>query len=257
MERRIDLAGCVNFRDLGGYPTQDGRRLRWRLLYRSDALHALTPADVARIRDELSVSDIVDLRSSFELANEGRGPLEREPIAFHHTPLFDGDVSADVEAARARARAREQERQAAASMSLGERYVGLMDVARPRITNVVRIVSQARAGALYHCAAGKDRTGVISAVLLGALGVPDELIVADYALSAERIDEVIERVMGMKGYQDTLHEMPADTLHAKPESMEAVLRGVAERWGSMDDYLLGGGLEPEELARLRAKCLEG
>ncbi len=243
VERSIDLDGCVNFRDLGGYPTAEGARLRWRLLFRSDALHALSRADVLRLRDDLALSDIVDLRSTFELNAEGRGPLGEEPIEFHHNPLFDGDPGAG-------------DRRAAVEMSLGDRYVGMLEMAQAKITNVVRILANASGGVVYHCAAGKDRTGVISAVLLGVLGVPDELIVADYALSGERIDEIIARVMSMKGYQDTLHEMPEDTLHAHPESMEKVLSQVARKWGSMADYLRDGGLDEADLARLRAKCLD-
>ena len=77
MDRTIDLDGCVNFRDLGGYPTTGGRKLRWRVLFRSDALHALSAGDVDRLRDELRMTDIVDLRSTYELSNEGRGPLDR------------------------------------------------------------------------------------------------------------------------------------------------------------------------------------
>lgn len=243
MNRSIDLDGCVNFRDLGGYPTRDGRTLRWRQLFRSDALHALSESDVDRLRDELSLSDIVDLRSTYELSNEGRGPLEREPIAFHHNPLFDGDPSA-------------AERRRADEMSLGERYVGMMEFGHEKIVNAVRLLARAERGAVYHCAAGKDRTGVISAILLGTLGVDDELIVADYALSGERIDEIIDRVMSMKGYEETLKDMPADTLHAKPESMETVLALVGDRWGSMGEYLRIGGLEDEDLVRLRDRCLE-
>ncbi len=243
MNRAIDLDGCVNFRDLGGYPTRDGRTLRWRLLFRSDALHALSPEDVKRLRDDLSLSDIVDLRSTFELDNEGRGPLEREPIDFHHNPLFDGDPSA-------------ADRRRADEMSLGERYVGMMEHGHAKIVNAVRLLARAERGAVYHCAAGKDRTGVISAIVLGTLGVSDELIVADYALSGERIDEIIARVMSMKGYEETLKDMPEDTLHAKPESMEEVLAGVASRWGSMEEYLREGGLEADDVERLRAKCLE-
>lgn len=243
MERTIELDGCVNFRDLGGYPTRDGRTLRWRRLFRSDALHALTVEDVKRLRDELALSDIVDLRSTYELTNEGRGPLEHEPIGFHHNPLFDGDPSA-------------ADQRRANAMSLGERYVGMMEHGHAKIVNAIRLLARAERGAVYHCAAGKDRTGVISAIVLGTLGVDDELIVADYALSGERIDEIIERVMGMKGYSSTLEELPADTLHAKPESMETVLSLVGERWGSMDEYLRAGGLEEDDVARLRAKCLE-
>src|SRR5512134_2861685 len=92
MNRTIDLTGCLNFRDLGGYPTVDGRTVRWRQVFRSDALHHLTPQDVARLRDELSLGEIIDLRSSAELQSEGRGPLVVEEMRFHHYPLFDGDA---------------------------------------------------------------------------------------------------------------------------------------------------------------------
>src|SRR5206468_1297135 len=90
MQRVIDLEGCLNCRDLGGSPTGEGRTVRWQQVYRSDALHHLTPADVARVRDELRVAAVVDLRSTAELRGEGRGPLAGEPIGFHHLPLFDG-----------------------------------------------------------------------------------------------------------------------------------------------------------------------
>ncbi len=243
VERRIELDGCVNFRDLGGYPTHGGRSLRWRKLFRSDALHALSASDVTCLRDEHLLTDIIDLRSSFELENEGRGLLASEAIDFHHTPLFDGDT-------------RSGDREAAERMSLGQRYLGLMEVAKEPIARVVSILAHAKGSAVYHCAAGKDRTGVISAVLMGALGVPDELIVADYVLSAERIDQIIERVMSMKGYEDTLKDMPADTLHAKPESMEEVVSGVAERYGSMGGYLRDAGLPDGVLEALHGNCLE-
>jgi protein-tyrosine phosphatase len=243
VERRIELDGCVNFRDLGGYPTADGRVLRWRRVFRADALHDLSVADVVRLKIELGLSDIVDLRSSAELAAEGRGRLADESIAFHHRPLFDGDtVRADRDAAR--------------MMTLGERYVGLLELARPQIARVIRVLAEADGAAVFHCAAGKDRTGVISAVLLGVLGVSDELIVSDYARSADQIDAIIDRVMSMKGYEEALDEMPADTLHAKPESMEAVVAHVTSRYGTMSDYLRASDVDDGVLERLRTKYLE-
>jgi len=243
VKRTIDLDGCVNFRDLGGYPTTGGQTVRWRVLFRSDALHALSAADLVCLRDELRLSDIVDLRSTFELENDGRGPIADEPIAFHHNPLFDGNPAA-------------AEPEHIADWTLGQRYLGLLDRAQEKITNVVRLLARADEGAVYHCSAGKDRTGVVSAVVLGALGVADELVVADFALSGERIDEIIDRVMSMRGYQEALHEMPKETLHAKPEAMEEVLAGVNERWGSMADYLRSGGLDAADFDRLRTKCLD-
>jgi protein-tyrosine phosphatase len=243
VERRIDLEGCVNFRDLGGYPTADGRRLRWKTLFRADALHALSPHDVIRLRDELEVSDVIDLRSTYELQSAGRGLLADESIGFHHLPLFDGEPSS-------------ADRAAAMDLSLGQRYVGLMEVAREPIARVIETLAQAERGAIYHCAAGKDRTGVISAVLLGALGVSDDLIVADYALSSENIDAIIARVLSMKGYEKALEEMPEDTLHAKPETMEAVVTSVGSRYGTMAGFLREAGVSEATLERLRAKCLE-
>ena len=88
--RRVVLEGCLNFRDLGGYPARDGRVVRPGLLYRSDALHLVTPSDIAILRDKLGIGTIVDLRSSEELRMEGRGPLAALPIRFHHVPVVDG-----------------------------------------------------------------------------------------------------------------------------------------------------------------------
>jgi protein-tyrosine phosphatase len=243
VERQIDLDGCVNFRDLGGYPTVDGRRVRWRTLFRSDALHALTPDDVCRFRDELGMTDIVDLRSSYELENEGRGSLETEAIAFHHLPLFDGNTSA-------------ADREAAMHLSLGERYLGLMEIAREPIARVIEKLALSKGGAIYHCAAGKDRTGVISAVLLGALGVSNDLIVADYALSSENLDAIIDRLVNMKGYAHTVEDLPADTLHARPETMQTVVATIDTNYGSMAGYLCDIGVTDETLALLRSKCLD-
>src|SRR5262245_65570137 len=93
MNRVIELSGCLNFRDLGGYPSADGRRLRWRTVFRSDALHHLTRQDVARLRDELGIGDVIDLRSSAELRTEGRGALAHEAIRLHHVPLYDGGTA--------------------------------------------------------------------------------------------------------------------------------------------------------------------
>ena len=217
MDRQIAFEGCLNFRDLGGYPTADGRRVRWRRIYRSDALHLLTPADVARLRDELALSTVVDLRSSAELRSEGRGRLAREPIAFEHVPLFDGEVI------RTDSRA--------AELTLADRYALLAEFA-------------------------KDRTGVVSAVLLGILGVRDEVIVVDYAATQASLEAIVERLMAAEGYQTMLAALPPDTLHAEPETMLAFLAHVRDRYGSMAAYARAAGVGDATLARLAATLLE-
>lgn len=240
-KRVIPLEGCLNFRDLGGYPTGDGRSIRWGQLFRSDALHLLTPADVARLRDELCIGTIVDLRSSAEVGAEGRGPLSEESMEFHHIPLFDGEQQ------------RRPERPP--DQSLADIYFLLAQFAREPIGRVIRVLAQSDSPAVYHCAAGKDRTGVISAVLLGLLGVDDEIIVADYALTSANIDAIIERLNATEGYRNMLAQLPPDTMHALPQTMEGFLAKIRETYGSMEGYARDIGVDDPAVARLRAMLL--
>ena len=242
MERQIELDGCLNFRDLGGYPTADGRRLRWRWLFRSDALHALSKQDVRHLREEIGVGSVVDLRSSAELESEGQGPLADEAVQFHHLPLFDGSGPENPPPAEA--------------INLAERYYLLAEYAKPAIGRVVNVLAESSAPAIYHCAAGKDRTGVISAVLLGALGVRDEIIVADYALTQRNLDRIIARLHEMEGYRNMLEALPPDTLHAEPETMIQLLERVRDKYGSMRHYVASAGVEPAALERLERQILE-
>ena len=242
MRRRIDLEGCYNFRDLGGYPTEDGARVRWRLLFRSDALHHVTPADVSRIVGEFAIREIVDLRSTGELRSEGRGLLAEEAARFHHLPLFDSEVSEDT--------------RQAAEYTLADRYFLMAEYAREPIARVIGTLADSTAPAVYHCAAGKDRTGVISAVLLSLLGVCDEIIVADYAASQENLDDIIDRLLASEGYQEMLEALPPETLHAEPETMVSLLERIRARYGSMHGYARGIGVSDASIERLRGRLLE-
>jgi len=242
VHRLIPLEGCFNFRDIGGYPTADGRQVRWRRLFRSDGLHALTEADVRHLREDVSLAQIVDLRSSAELRSEGRGPLAEAPIEFHHLPLFDGDAAAQ----------REQPR----DITLADRYVLLAEFAADRIGRVVATLADAPGPAVFHCAAGKDRTGVISAILLGLLGVPDEVIVADYAATQESLEAIVDRLMSLEGYRAMLAALPPDTMHADPATMESLLARLRDRWGSAEDYVRAAGVDDGAIARLRTALVE-
>lgn len=243
MDRRVDLEGCFNFRDLGGYPARDGRTVRWRRLFRSDALHHLTPGDVARFLGELGIRDVVDLRSSLELEAEGRGLLADSPAArFHHVPLFDTGAPAAV---------------SGADVSLADRYVAMAEHGGPAMGRVVAILAQSEAPAVYHCAAGKDRTGMISALVLELVGVDDELILEDYAASQENIRPIVERLLGASGYRSVLETLPKDTLHARPDTMLSFLECLRERYGSVEGFARHVGVSDEQIAALREKLLEG
>jgi protein-tyrosine phosphatase len=240
--RRIDLEGCHNFRDLGGYPTGDGRTLRWRLLFRSDALHHLTPGAVVRVRDELGVGDLIDLRSSQELRADGRGLLGREPLRFHHLPLYDGSLTATASESH--------------GATLADRYFLMAEMAKGPIARVISTLAASPAAAVYYCAAGKDRTGVVSAILLGLLGVRDEIIVADYAATQENLDAIIDRLMATEGYRELLAVLPPETMHALPETMIALLTRIRDRYGSMRGYAREIGVSDESVERFESRLLE-
>jgi protein-tyrosine phosphatase len=243
MKRRLDVDGCNNFRDLGGYPARGGTRLRWRQLFRADGLHHLTDAGVRAFRDELGIDHIIDLRSSAELELDGRGPLAATEARFHHLPLFDGGAA-------------QQDFERPADWTLADLYFQMLEFAAGPVARVVTTIASSKAPAVYHCTAGKDRTGVISAVVLGALGVPDEILIADYAATKESLEAIIERLMQSDGYQDMFENLPPDTLHAEPETMIGLLALVRSEYGSMTGYLEKAGVEPHTLADLAARLLE-
>jgi len=241
MERMIKMEGCLNFRDLGGYPTADGRQLAWRQLFRSDALHELSVADVRRIRDELRIGDVIDLRSTAEIAADGKTALLAAGMRIHRLPLFDGDLGAS--------------KNVGSMTNLADRYLAIARFAKEAIARVITTVGETTDPTVYHCAAGKDRTGVISAVLLGALGVKDEVIAADYAATRQNLDAIIERLMNMDAYQSMLRALPPDTLHAEPETMLSFLHRMRECFGSMQEYLCAAGVSEDVLLKLEARML--
>src|SRR5438093_1481866 len=130
---------------------------------------------------------------------------------------------------------------------------GMLDAAMQR---VIALVGEAGGPVVYHCAAGKDRTGVVSAVLLGLLGVRDEMIVADYAATQENLEAIIERLMAAKGYQTMLSALPPDTLHAEAETMVVFLVRIRERYGSMRGYARAAGVADAVVERLAERLLE-
>jgi protein-tyrosine phosphatase len=242
MERRIDLAGCHNFRDLGGYPASGGLRVRWRRLFRSDALHHLTPEAVDRLIGELGVGVIVDLRSTGEIGADGHGLLRDRTRAYHHLPLFDGPLDVDPELL--------------SRLDLAGRYGLLLDHAKLPIARVLGALAEAPAPAVVHCTVGKDRTGLIAAVVLGLLGVPDEIIAADYAATGEHLDAIVDRLVENAGYRDALRNLPPDTLHAEPATMLALLAQLRDRYGSLRGYADAIGLSAAQIERLRDRLLE-
>ncbi|MFB4312533.1 tyrosine-protein phosphatase [Actinomadura sp. 21ATH] len=240
MQREIVLEGCVNFRDLGGYGAEGGR-VRWRRLFRSDALHELTAADVAALR-EIGLATVIDLRSDFERRHDGGGPHPLAGIAeIVEAPVIDrhnAEIMADT------------------SLSLARRYARIMESSGTALVDAAGAIAAARGAAVFHCAAGKDRTGMLSAVVLGAIGVADEDVIADYAMTGRNLARIEARLAGNPAYERTAAYVPRDVMTADAATMGELIADLRARHGGMAG-LLGSLGAPEDVAvRLRAALVE-
>lgn len=241
----VELEGCFNFRDLGGYQTTDGRSMRTGRIFRADGLQRLTTADLDRLEHEIGLGLVIDLRSSDEVREDGRGAIE-ERIRIDHMPLFP------------EARERGESRRSEVSEMLkdmGQLYYLMLQAAAAPIAQVVCTLADSETPAVFHCAAGKDRTGVISALLLSILGVPEETIVADYAFSRQNIDQINARLGESESYQRIMSELPEGAYDADPAAMERFLAHVAKESGSMLGWAEGAGIDAATQERLRERML--
>jgi protein-tyrosine phosphatase len=246
--RRIELDGPANFRDLGGYPTLDGRLRRGRV-FRSDSLSRLSTDDVRELVDGLGLVTVVDLRAGHEVETYGHGPLGSHGVVVHHLPIADETRAEHVE--------RPPDAPDPATMTLDEIYVLMLDRYADRFVRVLRALADERSHPIvFHCAAGKDRTGIVAALLLSVLGVDDELIAADYAVTAEHIDELLERHRAQADSGAAPVEVGDAFLAAEIDVMRRTLRELRERHGGAEQYLEAHGLEPDALAALRRAFVE-
>ena len=241
MERRIVLEGAVNFRDQGGYPTENGRFVKWRRLFRSDSLHDLTESDVQTITGTLGLTTIVDLRSSNSVLEDGRGLLALSGIAYHNYPFLE----------------RRGIEPPTSGSDPGERLTAIYQWI---LLNAGTLMAQAfnalaqdvNQPALFHCNAGKDRTGVLGATLLSVLGVSREDVVADFLMTNEVIDGILARIKKMPGFQDSTR----DGIIAPQSAIEKFLDVMQREFGGPESYLLLHGVQQETINVFKESMLE-
>jgi protein-tyrosine phosphatase len=246
-DRRVPLEAGFNFRDLGGHETADGRRVRSGVLYRADTLHRLTAADLDVLRG-LGLRTVIDLRTRTELERFGRAGLTDDEVAHHHLPMIDEVRSPE---------ARIQEG-VPTPAERGELYLRMLEHGGPAVAESLRVLAGPRAlPAVFHCTAGKDRTGVLAAVVLGQLGVPDGAIAEDYAVTEESVEATKAWLEANDpGFTTTRAAYPTWIWEAPAETMLAFLARVREDHGSITDLLLGLGVTPATLHALGVALLE-
>lgn len=256
--RWIDLAGAVNVRDLGGLSTYDGKTTRFGQLLRADNLQDLTDADIQRLVGTLGLRDIVDLRSGAELVLEGPGPLTRVPdVTIHHfSMLAEADHQSGVDGEAVLPWAQEEgEHNEADWLPPGEFYLMMLKQRPESILGALRVMTFSQGAALAHCAAGKDRTGVLVALVLTTVGVPREAIVEDYALSNIRMELIIDRLRRTPTYAEDLDSRPMTSHFALPEAMNNFLDLAEEHFGGLMEWLASHGWTSDDTSALRARLL--
>jgi protein-tyrosine phosphatase len=238
--RHIDFANIYNFRDVGGYATRDGRTVRWQRLYRADALGRLAGDDVTTFRG-LRVRTVIDLRGPFEVERNGRVP-DHEGLSYRNLPVERRrwDVGA-YDAALGVAR------------YLADRYLEVSEDGVDNLRTAVETVSRAdNAPVVVHCAAGKDRTGLVTALILALVGVAEDDIVADYALTG-RATERFTASWRQRHPQGIT--WPGFGV-APAEAMRLFLDDLTDRHGSVEGYCGSVlGLDPAVIQELQDNLL--
>jgi protein-tyrosine phosphatase len=237
-DRQIRIEGTHNFRDLGGYPVADGRRTRWRLLMRADAFSDVTERGWAQLAG-LSLRTVVDLRDPAERSRDDRGPLAFDGVT-RRVPLLRDRI--DVASVR----------------DLRQLYFEVVERCGSRVAEAIDHVAPPGAlPAVIHCAAGKDRTGLVSGILLSALGAPDEVVAGDYGLSAPLLKRFVAEHIRNRAFTSQLDEGTLVAMLGSPPSlMLEVLAHIRQHHGGAENYLLRNGLPREHWAHLQTVVLE-
>jgi len=236
--REVGWDGCSNARDLGGLPTEQGGVTRYGALYRSEHPGRLTAAGLQALR-ESGITRIVDLRSADEVA-QNPSPLADDP-AYRLVSLIDPTM--------------EPQRDPAAERSMSDVYRGSVDRNGRTIAAALTVVADAPpGGVLVHCFAGKDRTGILVAIMLRLVGVPVDPIVEDYALSASCLGELFADQL--READEATHERLRAGQQSPPEAILAVLDHLDGAHGGVHRYVRRHGVTDGEVAALRERLLE-
>jgi protein tyrosine/serine phosphatase len=237
---QLSLAGAVNFRDLGGYHTADGRRIRYGRVFRSNSLQELTQADLKVIRERLRLMTVLDLRSEQEIRHDGVGPLEHESLRYVNVPMLQ--EKGDYQPGRI-------------ETGLVDRYFSYLHLAQESIVTALETIAEAQP-LVFHCSAGKDRTGVLAALLLGCVGVEPETVISDYAATHHAREEIVDFLRRRPSYVERLDQLSPSALDSEPRTMRQFLGLLNERYGGARSWALTSGVSETTIRRLESTLLE-
>jgi protein-tyrosine phosphatase len=248
-ERVLPFSGVQNFRDMGGYETADGRKVKYGILFRAAELTGLTEEDAAFL-ESLGIRTIFDYRGDDE--------AELKP-----DPAIKGAVYERIPAIpELQYRSHRDMESMLEQFDAGalDHMYGALPINNPSYKRLMQLLADPeRLGLVHHCAAGKDRTGVGAALILSVLGVPWETIMEDYLMTNETLKGLHETVMSELAPKLTPEklELVMRMMDAREEFLESAFRAIDEKYGSMEAYFEQEfGLTQQKIAAIRDYCLE-
>ena len=245
LERHYPFEGCFNFRDIGGYLNQDGKKIKKGLYFRTGRQDRMSDKDLAKLSD-LDISTQIDLRKPDEVLDQGKGPLGSMGANYINIAVIPEGGSDQLS------------RLVGDTGISGKRYLGYLEFGPSSWLRLFGILSNAdNLPVVLHCTAGKDRTGVSTAFLLSVLGVSRDVIEADYLLTnldTERQADFIESTVGYPDGYD--RERMIAVAGVPKDAMRDFLDGVESKWGSVIEYLEKIGVTQEQMDMVRNNFLE-
>lgn len=258
----MQLQGAVNVRDIGDLPTTDGRTTAPGRLLRADNLQSLTHDDVRRLVEELRVRLVLDLRTGVEVRSEGPGPLQHSAVSHRHLSLFpeageNTDFAADdLLPWQGDDAARKNNRNVAGPDVVAGYYLGYLRDRPDNVVAALRAVAEQRDGAaLVHCAAGKDRTGVVIALALSVAGVDRQAVIDDYVATGDVLPQLVARLTSSPTYAEDLAGRTMDSHRPVAATMERFLGELDSRFGDPQGWLDRHGFDAGDREALRRRLV--
>lgn len=241
--RQINFEAIYNFRDLGGYKTNDGHEVAWRRLFRSGELQKMTFPDAEKLMQEIGLVSVLDLRSNLEIAQQGLGLVSTSGLKYYNVSFISdgGDKEGNIKRYQGLA-------------NMGQFYLRLLrqeEFAQRLIEALTFIGNQSNQPLVFHCSAGKDRTGLLSAIILNILGVCDEDIAGDYSLTASHPHMQYNRATSEMKKEGAAKGLPAFFWEETSELMLQFLAKFKEEYGSAEQYLREHGADSSLIPSLK------
>jgi protein-tyrosine phosphatase len=234
--RRLPLEGLLNARDLGGYPVKNGGVTKYRQFIRCEAPRTLTERDVDILRD-YGIKHSIDFRGDKEVRRQPSFLRGLDWVSYHRSPTFNEQVAFGAKAGSRRP-------PITSFVRWGEKYIEMTEDCGEWIRNTLELLAECEGAVMFNCTTGKDRTGIISALLLGLAGVSDEDIIADYCVSEVYLRPVYEelRVEFLKMFPSESAELTDPFFKTDPENMASLLRHINTKYGGVRAFTAACGL---------------